>query len=130
MLVFEQSSILEYISQMCFFLFKYSAIIIMQLTSFTCKYEEIPNNPHAHSHRRMTFRLSPAIRPPPGKKYWYRGTERVDTAPSEVGWLVGWFFFFVILVCTAAGSEPTETMASVSISLYVVLESTGVGVER
>jgi hypothetical protein len=41
---FEQS-ILEYISQMRFFLFKHSTIIIMQLTFFKYKYEEIPNNP-------------------------------------------------------------------------------------
>jgi len=37
------------------------------------------------------------------------------------------FVCFVMLVFTAAGSEPTETMALVSKS--VVLESTGVGVE-
>jgi hypothetical protein len=47
----------------------------------------------------------------------------VGTAPSD---LVCLFVCFVILVFTAAGSEPTEIMALVS----VVLESTGVDLER
>jgi len=45
----------------------------------------------------------------------------VGTAPSEL-------LCFVTLVFIEAASEPTETM--VPVSTAVVLESTGVGVER